>query len=378
MRILALITDGFGMSGGIGKFNRDLMESLCTAPQVSEVVSVPRLMAPGTEVPTDGAFAKLTYLTGGVNSKARFVTTLLQHLLRDADYDLIICGHINLSPLGWLCRLRTGADLVQIVHGSEAWQPTGDALIDRSVRSADAFITVSGVTKGRFTRWTGLSPDVGFVLPNSIDPDHFQPGPKNQALLDRYGLQEKTILMTLGRLDAGERAKGFDEVMEVLGPLAEEIPDLAYLIVGDGTDRARLEEKAQRLGLGDRVVFAGFIPEEEKVDHYRLADVYVMPSKWEGFGIVYLEAMACGVPVIGSSIDGSLEAIPDETFGLTVDPAKPEELKHAVRASLAKPRGVPEHLDHFSYQNFSRRVHEILAALTGLETETVARSREAV
>ncbi len=377
MRILALITDGFGTSGGIGKFNRDLMEALCTHPDVREVVALPRLMADGTEAPASGPFEKLTYLTDGVNDKARYVLTLGRHLLRDADYDLVLCAHINLSPLGWLCRLRTGATLVQVVHGSEAWHPTGRAIIDRAVRSMDGFITVSGVTKGRFSRWTGLAPETGFVLPNSIDAERFTPGPKSPALLSRYGLHGKTVLLTLGRLDAGERAKGFDEVMEVLGALAEDTPDLAYLIVGDGSDRARLEAKAERLGLGERVVFAGFIPEDEKVDHYRLADAYVMPSKWEGFGIVYLEAMACGLPVVGSSIDGSLEAIPDESFGLTVDPAKPEELKGAVRASLARGHGVPERLNHFSYENFSRRVHGIIDAFAGTTSESVDRPKEA-
>ncbi len=372
MRILALITDGFGRPGGIGKFNRDLLEALCTHAAATEVVVAPRLMPAGTAVPTDGPFAKLTHLEGAQRGKLRYVLALGRHLLSGPRYDLILCAHINLAPLGWLARARTGAPLVQIVHGSEAWHPTGDALIDRAVRTVDAFVTVSGVTKGRFTEWTGLAPEVGFVLPNSIDLDRFQPGPKPEALLDRYGLRGKTVLMTLGRLDPDERAKGFDEVMNVLGALAEETPELAYLIVGDGGDRARLEAKARSLGLEDRVVFAGFIPEDEKADHYRVADAYVMPSKWEGFGIVYLEAMACGIPVVGSSIDGSLEAIPDPTFGITVDPARPEELTRAVRVSLAKPKGRPERLDHFSYENFSRRVHAILDALPTSRSETVA------
>ncbi len=378
MRVLALITDGFGMSGGIGKFNRDLLEALCTYPDTEHVTAVPRLMALGAEIPIDGPFEKLTYLTDGINSKSRYIATLGRHLMLNADYDLILCAHINLSPLGWLCRLRTGASLVQIVHGYEAWQPSGDALIDRSIRSMDAFITVSEVTKGRFTQWTSLPPEVGFVLPNSIDLKRFQPGPKNPALLDRYDLHDKTVLLTLGRLDSEERAKGFDEVLEVLGALSEEIPDLIYLIAGDGPDRGRLEAKVQSLGLDDRVVFAGFVPEEEKVDHYRLADVYAMPSKMEGFGIVYLEAMGCGVPVIGSNADGSLDAIPDETFGITVDPDKPEELKQAIRVSLQKPRAVPEHLDRFSYKNFSRRVHDILHALANLERDTALQPTNAV
>jgi phosphatidyl-myo-inositol dimannoside synthase len=91
--------------------------------------------------------------------------------------------------------------------------------------------------------------------------------------------------------------------------LIKEIPTIAYLIAGDGTDRHRLEEKAKSLGVHGRVVFAGYIPESEKADHYRLADAYVMPGRGEGFGIVYLEALACGVPVVASQVDGGREAV---------------------------------------------------------------------
>jgi len=92
--------------------------------------------------------------------------------------------------------------------------------------------------------------------------------------------------MTFGRLAGLDRQKGFDEVLEVLTELLKSHPDLVYLIVGDGPDRQRLQAKAQALGVSAAVVFAGRIAEDEKVDHYRLADLYVMPSRGEGFGIV--------------------------------------------------------------------------------------------
>ena len=113
--------------------------------------------------------------------------------------------------------------------------------------------------------------------------------------------------------------KGFDQVMDILPQIRQEIPNIAYLIVGDGSDRSRLEEKAKLMGIADNVVFAGRISESEKADHYRLADVYVMPSHG-GFGIVFLEAMACGIPVIGSKVDGSCEALKHGELGILVDP----------------------------------------------------------
>jgi glycosyltransferase involved in cell wall biosynthesis len=226
------------------------------------------------------------------------------------------------------------------------------------------------------------------VLPNCVDLSAFVPGPKSGALLERYGLRGKKILMTLGRLASEERYKGFDEVLEVLPQLSRVIPDLAYLICGDGADRNRLVAKAKGLGLGviehgqtgpasdisvsvPRVIFAGRIADKEKADHFRLADVYVMPSSGEGFGIVYLEALACGVPVIGSKADGSREALLNGKLGTLVDPRDPDELITAIVRGLSgsseKARSAPlngESVEFFSAARFEQRVHEILNCIT--------------
>src|SRR5205823_13994683 len=114
---------------------------------------------------------------------------------------------------------------------------------------------------------------------------------------------------------------------------------ISYLIVGDGPDRRRLEQKAHQLGVEKRVVFAGRTSEEEKPDHYRLADAYVMPSSGEGFGIVFLEALACGIPVIGSKVDGSRDALLDGRLGILVNPTDPAELRAAIVQTLAQKGG---------------------------------------
>jgi glycosyltransferase involved in cell wall biosynthesis len=124
-------------------------------------------------------------------------------------------------------------------------------------------------------------------------------------------LQSSKVILTVGRLIGQERYKGFDEVIEIMPQLVKRFPNLKYLIVGDGPDRPRLEAKAVALGVSDNVVFSGYVAESEKVAHYNLADVYVMPSFGEGFGIVLIEAAACGVPVVGSWADGSCKALLD-------------------------------------------------------------------
>jgi glycosyltransferase involved in cell wall biosynthesis len=310
--------------------------------------------------------------------------------LRDQDRspDVIICGHVNLLPAAFLTR-RTfkGKPVYLIVHGVDAWQPTGSPMVNACVRRVDGFIAVSNVTRQRFSRWAKLRADQGMVLPNCVELSAFAPGPKPPALLDRYRLKGQTVLMTLGRLASAERYKGFDEVLEIMPRLAKKIPNLAYLIAGDGPDRERLVVKAARLGMNiydangggqphpaessPRVVFAGRISDREKADHYRLADAYVMPSSGEGFGIVFLEALACGIPVIGSRVDGSREALLNGRLGLLVDPSDPAEIESAVLKVLRREadggvspaNGRSDDLLKFSFQNYERRVHAILDAI---------------
>jgi phosphatidylinositol alpha-1,6-mannosyltransferase len=111
-----------------------------------------------------------------------------------------------------------------------------------------------------------------------------------------------------------------------------------------------------------RVVFTGLFPEEDKPDLYALADVYVMPSRGEGFGYVFLEALASGAPVIGSRLDGGREALLDGKLGLLVDPSNPAEIERAIREVLeAGPsRSVPEGLGYYSFEKFRDRLDGIV------------------
>jgi glycosyltransferase involved in cell wall biosynthesis len=173
--------------------------------------------------------------------------------------------------------------------------------------------------------------------------------------------------MTVGRLAGQERYKGFDEVIEAMPELLRRFPSLKYIIVGDGDDRKRLEGKARSLGLCNQVIFTGRIPENQKALHYNLADAYVMPSCGEGFGIVLIEAAACGVPVIGSRADGSREALLEGRLGALVDPRAPSELISAVSAVLANGRlhKRNEAIAEFDVAHFRARVAQWLEQQAG-------------
>jgi glycosyltransferase involved in cell wall biosynthesis len=166
--------------------------------------------------------------------------------------------------------------------------------------------------------------------------------------------------MTLGRLASEERRKGFDEVIDVMPELLKRFPNLKYLIVGDGPDRDRLARRVSSEGLVGRVIFAGRVSEHEKVAHYRLCDAYVMPSAGEGFGIVLLEAAACGIEIIGSAIDGSKEALLDGALGTLIDPQEPGQLIAAITRALDGGRRDTRLpcIANFSERMFRERVAE--------------------
>ncbi len=357
MRVLALITEAFGGHGGIALYNRDLLAALCLLPGCREVVALPRLQPAEPErLPL-----RLSYPTNGVGGKARYAQALLRRLVVDRSFNLIICGHINLLPLAYLARQLTGAPVLLMIYGIDAWQPTASRPANHLARRVDHVVSISDHTRRRFLSWAGAQTGNVHLLPNAIHAERYGIGPKDPSLLRRYGFDGRTLLLTLGRLDAAERYKGIDEMLEILPALAEEIPGLAYLVVGDGDDRLRLQQKAQALGVSDRVVFAGRIDEGEKADHYRLADAFVMPGRGEGFGFVFLEAMACGVPVVASTLDGSREAVRDGALGLLVDPDDRDALRNAITEALRRPKAIPPGLDYFSFERFTARLSEIVS-----------------
>ena len=122
------------------------------------------------------------------------------------------------------------------------------------------------------------------------------------------------------------------------------------------------------LGLNKHVMFTEYAPESEKADHYRIADTFVMPSRVEGFGSVFLEAMACGVPVVANKADAGRDAVRNEALGILVDPSDQEDIKAGVLEALNRLKGVvPEGLDYFSYGSFERRLYRIVESIIAFE-----------
>ena len=346
MRILHLCTDAYGGYGGIALYNRDVVEALAADERVEEVIVVPRVIPQQVEsVPP-----KVTFVAEAAEGNAAYLRAL-GGVLRRGPFDLVICAHVNLLPFARLA----AKDPLLLIYGIEAWQPFR---LHRLVHRCRAVVSISAVTRDRFLDWSHYRGTTQ-LLPNAIHAEEYGIRPRSLALIDRYSLEGKRVLLTLGRLVSAERYKGFDEVIEILPELPS---DVVYVIAGGGNDAPRLARKAADLGVGNRVVLTGRFPEAEKADLYSLADVYVMASRGEGFGFVFLEALASGVPVIASKCDGGREAVRDGALGLLVDPTNPAEIKAAIVELLERraPRSVPEGLSYFSFENFAARARALI------------------
>lgn len=336
MRVIALFGEPLEAGGGIAQFNRDFVAALRGGTRVAAV----RVVALGS------------------SARWRYALQVLRAAARERP-DVVFCGHLHLAPLAAVVARRHGIPLWLQVHGIEAWQRPS-WLRRRAVAHASLVTAVSRHTRARFLGWAPVVPDRVKVLPNTVDA-RFVPGPKPAALAARLGLRDRRVLLTVGRLAAAERYKGHDRVIGALPELLRRHPDLCYVVVGDGDDRARLEAAARAAGVADAVRFAGAIAHDELPDVYRLAEVFVMPSTGEGFGIVFLEAIACGCPAVGAAGNGAADPLGDGARGLLVEAENGEALARAIEQALARPPTVQPH--PFRVEAFTGHVARLLDAV---------------
>jgi phosphatidyl-myo-inositol dimannoside synthase len=350
LRVLMLATDAHGGFGGIAQYNRDAIDAMCGLTRICEVVVLPRIM------PTPGFYApaKASYDVAGTGSVKAYVARAARRAI--GRFAFIYCAHINLWPVAVAIARARRLPIVLAIYGIDAWQRPNGLAGKLSFGPASLVMSISQITLDRFQSWSGVPSERCAVLPNAIRAANFAVGSKDNAFARRLGVDRRPVVLTFGRMLANERYKGFDEVIEVMPRLVANVPGLVYVAAGDGSDRARLEAKANALGVADYVIFPGQVDEAEKADLYRLSDAYVMPSSGEGFGFVVLEALACGVPVVASRADGTCEAVRGGELGSVVDPRDPDALARAILEALGKPKAISPGLDYFSFANFQKRL----------------------
>ncbi len=258
--------------------------------------------------------------------RIKMVAALIKCLLQERPQQ-VFCGHIKLAVLIQSLCQPLGIPYTVLTYGKEVWEPLKSKERNALI-SASKIWTISRYSRDRACAANGLDPNIIKMLPCTIDGDKFTPGSKQQELVKKYNLTDAKVLMTVARLWSGDIYKGVDVTIRALPQIAQVFPEVKYLVIGRGDDQPRLAQLAKDLDVSDRVVFAGFVPTEQLIAHYRLADAYIMPSQ-EGFGIVYLEAMACGVPVLSGDDDGSADPLQDGKLGWRVPHRDPNAVAAA-------------------------------------------------
>lgn len=380
MKIHVWVQSYASSPGGIQTFSRFVVRALRDLYPEAEIVvfsksdkwySFPQ-NEPATKVVCFGQWSRvlrpMALAIGLIRAGIASVARIRQQ--SDGVPTIIVSTHVNFAPVArWLKRLAR-VSFVAVGHGIEVWE-IGKRSVRESLRTADQLVAVSDFTRQRMASALGLNPDRIELLPNTFDAEKFRPGRKPPDLLKRYGLtSDQPVILTVARLAASEQYKGYDQVLRALPAVLKKLPDARYIIVGDGPDRKRVEELSKELGVEESLTLAGYVPSEELSAHYNLCDVFVMPSKGEGFGIVFLEALGCGKPVIAGNKDGSVEAVLNGELGMLVDPDDVEAIGEALNSQLStlKLSSTPMELRRgvmaaYGYDRFRERLGEIVEKL---------------
>jgi phosphatidyl-myo-inositol dimannoside synthase len=354
----------FSREGGIQSYVKDVFRSYLALPEHLNAEVFILRDAKNTKNPFDSNRLRFHYFKNNSPQVGRMqmATALLTYLVHKRPQH-VYCGHVNLASLVGIFCQTLGIPYTVMTHGKEVWSPLPNS-VKTSLQKADRIWAVSHYTRDIAIRVNQLDPQKIKILPCSVNGSYFTPGTKSSVLLERYGLNHSKILMTVARLWSGDIYKGVDITIQALPQIAQNFPDVKYLVIGRGDDLPRLQQLALDCGVSDRVVFAGFVPTEELISHYRLADAYIMPSQ-EGFGIVYLEAMACGIPVLSGDADGSTDPLQNGKLGWQVPYRDSEAVAKACIEILT---GIDQRcngewlreqaLSHFGFEAFQARSQE--------------------
>ena len=350
MNILYIAADT-NKIGGIEKYNRELMDALRNAG--ASIVFVPLFGV--------SRFQKLS-----------FILRVLFESIRKRP-DIIFCSHIAFSPICYFINKTLGIDYIVNVYGIEVMNMP--SLHKYSLKSAHYIIKLFDQAAKNVTRQIPEAAKKFISLPSSVDNKRFYIKEKSKNIIERHDIKDSKIILTICRLSRSEvDNKGYEKVVRIMPEIIRQISNAKYLLVGGGDDFERIKNLVKELGLEHKVVMPGPVKDEEMIDYYNVADVFVLPSKREGFpAIVLLEALACGKPIIGGSQgEESEERIFNNKLGYIIDPDNKQELRDAIVKSLRdgasdillNPELMQKNiLNEYGKDRFNERVKNIMKAI---------------
>ncbi|MGI8498231.1 MAG: glycosyltransferase family 4 protein [Gemmatimonadaceae bacterium] len=357
--ILGLFTE-ICTNGGIQRVGRHaavVLEDIARAAgQPCRLLSINDTVGT-TTVGTGGTYSVVRGFGG---KKAGFIASAL---LAAPRASLIYMAHPGIAPVALGLRaLHPGCRYWVHVHGTDIWARL--SFLDRlALRRATGIISISRYSALRASAVNDVPEKLIRIVPNALDPE-----------LTALPTQRRTgaagaTLLTVARLAASERYKGIDSVIRALPSVRQLVPEVRYVVVGDGDDRPRLEALATECGVAGLVRFAGRVSEEGLASEYGDASIFVMPSSGEGFGVAYLEAMAFALPVIGGNHGGAPEVVEDGVTGFVVDREAVDVLSQRIILLLSDPtlgarmgeRGRALVHEKFTFEHFRRRMREVMS-----------------
>ncbi|HCQ29239.1 MAG TPA: glycosyltransferase [Flavobacteriales bacterium] len=364
MKILFTYLSGFTGVGGIEKFNKAFIKAL-TENFKSNETDIASLYDSNKDT---------KYLSDNFTFKAfkgNRLIYLIKTVLSLYKYDLIILGHVNLSIIAIVYKIMfPKRKLIIITHGIDVWENITFTK-KWALKKADLIFSVSSYTKEKIKFIYNIHDKKVKILHNTIDPYFDIPCTysKPKELKKKYNLNDEKILITVARLSKNEGYKGYDKIISVIPEIIKHIPNFKYIIIGkyDEEEVKRISKLIDTTIFDSHVIITGYVPENELVPHFMLADAFAMPSNNEGFGIVFIEAMICGIPVIAGNKDGSTDALLHGDVGTLVDPDNLKEIQNEITNTLLNPLTLKqkEQLreiinNNFGFETFKKNQKELI------------------
>jgi len=280
---------------------------------------------------------------------------------------LVFVNHPNLTPLARVVQVLTSAPVIAVGWGVDVWEPL---LWYRrwAMRRLDALLAISSYTAEQLIVVQKINPCRVRLFPLALEPVFWERTQKPMIQRRPAGFPGGRVVLTVTRLAAVDAYKGVDLLIQALARLPD---DTHLVVVGDGDDRPRLQALARAQGVAHRVHFLGALEREELVACYQHCDIFALPSKGEGFGLVFLEAMAFGKPVVGGAHGGTPDIIEHGTSGFLVPHGDVEPLTATLLRLLTDPalcaevgrRARERVAQHYLFPQFAARLHAILDEL---------------
>ena len=373
--LIGLFTELDG-AGGVQRAGRHLASVLsdfaasrgieCRILSLNDAPELQRLTVAGREI----------VFTGSERAKSRFVATAIRAARRKSakgkdNVKLVIAGHPNFAPVVRAMKLAAPKlKTIVCTHGVEVWEPM-TRMRRNALRRANIVLAPSKFTADHVVGDQGVAAEKVRVLPWALDPQFEALAPNAARSPVPPNFPQGRIVLTVGRWREDERYKGTDTLITALPRLLTRWPELQLVAVGEGDDRDWLEDLAKESGVARHVHFLSGLSYAELASCYGHCEIFAMPSRGEGFGLVYLEAMACGKPVVGGAHGGAPEVIDDGRTGYLVQHGDAVQLATAIETLMLNPemeeemgrRGKQRVENEFRFNIFAKSFKKILREL---------------